>query len=89
MALHHPWGVAHEPARHYRLYASAIPAPSATGGSPIDGDRVRITGVRNFDYRSREDFTVRHEEREVLLSHLAASISTCPIGARGWSDTRS
>ena len=37
----------------------------------IDGDRVRITGVRNFDYRSRDDFTVRHEEREVLLSHLA------------------
>jgi hypothetical protein len=36
----------------------------------IDGDRVRITGVRNFDYRSRNDFTVRHEEREVLLSHL-------------------
>ena len=36
----------------------------------IDGDRVRITGVRNFDYRSRNDFTVRYEEREVLLSHL-------------------
>ena len=32
----------------------------------IDGDRVRISGVRNFDYRSRDDFTVRHEEREVL-----------------------
>jgi hypothetical protein len=36
----------------------------------IDGDRVRITGVRNFDYRSRDDFTVRYEEREVSLSHL-------------------
>lgn len=36
----------------------------------IDGDRVRITGVRNFDYRSRNDFTVRYEEREVSLSHL-------------------
>jgi hypothetical protein len=36
----------------------------------IDGDRVRITGVRNFDYRSRNDFTVRWEEREILLSHL-------------------
>jgi Domain of unknown function (DUF4105) len=36
----------------------------------IDGDRVHITGVRNFDYRSRNDFTVRYEERDVLLSHL-------------------
>jgi Domain of unknown function (DUF4105) len=38
----------------------------------IDGDRVRITGVRNFDYRTRNDFTVHYEEREVLLSHLTA-----------------
>ena len=36
----------------------------------IDGDRVRITGVRNFEYRSRDDFTIRYEEREVSLSHL-------------------
>jgi Domain of unknown function (DUF4105) len=36
----------------------------------IDGDRVRIAGVRNFEYRTRNDFTVRYEEREVLLSHL-------------------
>jgi Domain of unknown function (DUF4105) len=36
----------------------------------IEGDRVRITGVRNFDYRSRNDFTVRYEEREIRLSHL-------------------
>jgi hypothetical protein len=38
----------------------------------IDGDRVRLIGVRNFDYRSRNDFTERYEEREVLLSHLIA-----------------
>jgi Domain of unknown function (DUF4105) len=31
---------------------------------------VRLTGVRNFDYRSRNDFTARFEEREVELSHL-------------------
>jgi len=38
----------------------------------IDGDRVRITGVRNFEYRSRNDFTTRYEEREIQLSHLIA-----------------
>jgi hypothetical protein len=38
----------------------------------IDGDRVRLTGVRNFECRSRNDFTVRYEDREVLLSHLTA-----------------
>jgi hypothetical protein len=38
----------------------------------VDGDRVRVTGVRNFDYRSRNDFTVHYEEREVDLSHLTA-----------------
>jgi hypothetical protein len=38
----------------------------------IDGDRVRITGVRNFEYRSRDDFTVRYEEREVSVSYLTA-----------------
>jgi uncharacterized protein DUF4105 len=36
----------------------------------VDGDRVHLTGVRNFDYRSRNDFTVRYEERDVRLSHL-------------------
>ena len=38
----------------------------------IEGDRVRITGVRDFDYRSRDDFTVRYIEREVSLAHLVA-----------------
>jgi len=36
----------------------------------IDGDRVRIMDVRDFEYRSRDDFTVRYKEREVSLSHL-------------------
>jgi hypothetical protein len=38
----------------------------------IDGDRVRITGFRNFEYRSRLDFTARYVEREFLLSHLTS-----------------
>ncbi|HVJ56644.1 MAG TPA: DUF4105 domain-containing protein [Terrimicrobiaceae bacterium] len=36
----------------------------------IDGDDVRITGCRDFDYRRRDDFTVRYIERKVSLSHL-------------------
>jgi hypothetical protein len=38
----------------------------------IDGDRVRITGVRDFESTSRDDFTVRYQEREVSLSHLTS-----------------
>lgn len=38
----------------------------------IDDDRVGITGVRDFDYRSRQDFTVRYREREVSISHLTS-----------------
>jgi hypothetical protein len=37
----------------------------------VDGDRVRITGVRNFEYRTLDDFTERYEERDFLLSDLA------------------
>ncbi|AKC85625.1 DUF4105 domain-containing protein [Pseudoxanthomonas suwonensis] len=36
----------------------------------IDGDRVRISGYRNFEYRSRDDFSERWEQRELRLSDL-------------------
>jgi len=55
------------PASHQRNWR---PEVAVMPRAIIEGDRVRITGVRNFDYRSRTDFTVRHEEREVQLSHL-------------------
>ncbi len=38
----------------------------------VEGDNVRITGVRNFSYRSVDDFDVRYEERTVQISHLQA-----------------
>ena len=46
------------------------PEVAVTSRAFVDGDRVRFTGVRNFDFRSRTDFTPRYEEREVSLSHL-------------------
>jgi hypothetical protein len=38
----------------------------------IAGDRVRLTGVRHFEYLTRDEFTMRYEDREVLLSHLTS-----------------
>lgn len=38
----------------------------------IDKDTVRIINYRNFDYRSRDDFTPRYEERTINLSHLTS-----------------
>jgi hypothetical protein len=48
------------------------PEVSVMPRATIDGDRVRITGFRNFKYRSTDDFTVRYEERDFLISHLTS-----------------
>ena len=50
--------------RNWRPEVAVMPRAS------IEGDRVRLTGVRNFDYRSRNDFTVRYEARDIDLSHV-------------------
>ncbi len=60
------WWISIEPSHNRNWRQDVAVMPRAV----IDGDRVRLTGVRNFDYRSRNDFTVRYQEREVLLSHL-------------------
>src|ERR1700752_1940443 len=62
------WWISISPShdRNWRQEVAVMPR------AVIDGDRVRISGVRSFDYRSRNDFTVRYEERELLLSHLVA-----------------
>ena len=62
------WWIAIPPSHDRNWRPEVAVMPRAT----IDGDRVHLTGVRNFDYRSRNDFTVRYEEREVSLSHLTA-----------------
>ena len=50
--------------RPWRLEVAVLPR------AIVDGDRVHLTAVRNFTYRTRHDFDIRYEEREVLLSHL-------------------
>jgi hypothetical protein len=50
--------------RHWRPEAAVMPR------AIIDGDRIHILNYRNFLYRSRSDFTVRYEERDVSLAHL-------------------
>jgi hypothetical protein len=60
------WWISISPSHHRPWRPEVEVMPRAV----IDGDRVRLTGVRNFDYRTRNDFTVRYEEREVQLSHL-------------------
>ena len=49
----------------------------------IEGDQ-QSDGVRNFDYRSRDDFTVHYEEREVQLSHLTALDFYVAYWMEGW-----
>jgi hypothetical protein len=62
------WEAAIPPSHDRQWRADVAVLPRAE----IDGDRVRITGVRNFDYRSNDDFTVRYIDREVSLSHLTS-----------------
>ncbi|ADJ22176.1 conserved hypothetical protein [Hyphomicrobium denitrificans ATCC 51888] len=74
------WWISISPSHDRNWRPEVAVMPRAT----IDGDRVRITGVRNFDYRSRDDFTVRYEEREVLLSHLTGIDFYVSYWAEGW-----
>jgi hypothetical protein len=62
------WWISIQPSndRNWRPEVAVMPR------AVIDGDLVRLTGVRNFAYRTRNDFTVRYEEREIQLSHLTA-----------------
>ncbi len=50
--------------RNWRTEVARMPRAT------IDGDTVRISNFRNFEFRSRDDFTPVYEQREVQLSHL-------------------
>jgi hypothetical protein len=52
--------------RHWRPEVAVMPRAF------LDGDRVRIAGVRDFDYRTRHDFVVRYQERQVSISHVTS-----------------
>jgi hypothetical protein len=60
------WWIAIPPSNNRNWRPEVAVMPRAV----IDGDHVYLTGVRDFDYRTRNDFSVRYEERDVQLSHL-------------------
>lgn len=62
------WWITIRPTHHRPWRTEVAVMPRAT----VDGDRVRITGVRDFDYRGVNDFTVRYEDREASISHLTS-----------------
>lgn len=75
------WGTI-QPSHDRNWRSDVAVMPRAT----IDGDKVTISGFRNFEYRSREDYTVRFEEREFDLSHLTSLdfyISYWTVGPMG------
>lgn len=60
------WWISIKPTHHRQWRPEVAVMPRAV----ISGDRVTITGVRNFKYSSSHDFIVHYETREVQLSHL-------------------
>src|SRR5690606_24317720 len=62
------WEISIAPSHDRPWRAEVAVMPRAT----VDGDRVRITGVRDFAYRSEHEFTARYIEREVALSQLTS-----------------
>ncbi|MEX1048933.1 MAG: DUF4105 domain-containing protein [Akkermansiaceae bacterium] len=51
-------------AREWRPEMAVMPS------ARIDGDEVTLHHVRDFNYRSKSDFDVRYEDREIRLSDL-------------------
>jgi hypothetical protein len=60
------WWSTIRPSADREWRADVAVMPRAT----IDGDRVTITGVRNFHYRDVDDFEPRYETREFSLANV-------------------
>ena len=59
-----------------------LPEVARTASAEIDGDRVTIRNVRNFDYRSADDFSERWETRRYDSSQLVgADLYLCYWGS--------
>ncbi len=57
------------PASHDREW---LPQYAVLPHATISGNAVTVYGVRNFDYRSVDDFTVRYEDRTYRLDELSS-----------------
>lgn len=51
-------------------YRDWIPEVALVPWAVVEGDVVTIHHVRNFEYRTKDDFDVRHEKRQFRLSQL-------------------
>ncbi len=60
------WWLSLEPRQDRDWRPEVAVSPNAT----VDGERVTIEGVRNFDYRSEDDFTARYDTRTYDLGKL-------------------
>lgn len=57
------------PASNYRPWRQEVELPPQVLG---DGDHLRLLNYRNFVYRSRDDFDVRYEERDIDVARIVS-----------------
>jgi len=72
------WWLSIEP-RNDRLW---LPDVSQLATARVEGERLTITNLRNFEYRTESDFTPRWEERSYDLSRVTGvDLCVCDWGA--------
>ncbi len=62
----------HKTVETFRRHGADLPPEGKKRLEEIDVELTQITTKFVFEYRSRDDFTVRYDEREVSLSHLTS-----------------